>query len=75
MKNKLLPHQRRKADGATSTATDEYTEMFKGWRFYQPLFKEDCRLQPWKVKRGKEERKGRNVRQKISLIKRDSLAP
>lgn len=62
MKIKLLPHQKRKADGATSTATDEYTEMFKGWRFYQPLLKEDCRFQLWKLKRGKEEKKGRNMK-------------
>lgn len=62
MKIKLLPHQRRKADGATSPATDEYTEMFKGWRFYQPLLKEDCRFQLWKLKRGKEEKKGRNMK-------------
>lgn len=62
MKIKLLLHQSRKADGATSTATDEQAEMLKGWRFYQPPLKEDCRFQPWKVKKGKEERKGRNVR-------------
>lgn len=62
MKIKLLLHQRRKADGATSTAAAKHTEMFKGWRFYQPLLKEDCRFQLWKVKRGKEEKKGRNVR-------------
>jgi len=61
MKIKLLPRQRKKADGATSTATDEYTEMFKGWRYYQPLLK-DSRFQLWKVKRGNEERKGRNVK-------------
>lgn len=61
MKIKLLLHQRRKADGATSAATDEYTEMFKGWRFYQPLLKEDCRFQLWKVKRGEEEREEHEV--------------
>lgn len=62
MKIKLVLHQRRKADGAISTATDKHIEMVKGWRFYQLLLKEDCRFQLWKVKRGKEGRKRRNIR-------------
>lgn len=41
---------------------DKCVKMFEGWRFCQSLLEEGCRFQLWKVKRGKEERKGRNVR-------------
>lgn len=39
MKIKLLPHQRRKADGGTRAAAAERTAMLKGWRFYQAPLK------------------------------------